>query len=262
MRNQTLSLLFAGLCLAAVPALCDELQDWEIDINASFYAGDLGNTFADVPGLNVSGFSTATGLGTMTLTITAPGAYYVGGYFFDPAATPFYNEYGVENGTPSGLSWQIDVPATVNLSGNGNNGPDVITGDMENQALLDTNYIPGTTSNYLNGCSAGADCNYAVSMAQALSFSVAANTEEVITFAFTSTNPGGFSLETVQPVDGNNTAETDVFYQVTAVNEPLGAPPPPGVPEPMSLILLATIAAVLAIATSGFKRISSKEGSK
>jgi hypothetical protein len=86
-------------------------------------------------------------------------------------------------------------------------------------------------------------------MGLGLSFTLASDFEEVITLTLSNTNPGGFSLETIQPSDsslgGGNANDVDLYYSESAVNECIpgsggcAAPPPPGVPEPGTLSLLA-----------------------
>jgi hypothetical protein len=77
-------------------------------------------------------------------------------------------------------------------------------------------------------------------MAQGFNFTLAANQEEVITLNFSNSNPGGFTLEDVHPVDGNNASETDLFYSASGVTETTG------VPEPPTIVLLAMGAVLLA----------------
>lgn len=245
--------------LFAAPAFCSSLQDWEFNVNGTDYYPLGGATLGTVPGLDASAFNSTTGLGTLTLTFNpgAAGNYFLGGWFFNPVAVPFYNEYGMVNGSAgAGQSWQIDVPEYDATSAN--LGPGTIIDNLANGTLDDTNHVPGTTTNYLSNCGANgggavnANCNDLVSMAQGFNFALDADQEEVVTFTLSSTNPGGFSLEDVHPVDGANATEADVFYAASAeavcVGANCGGPPPPTVPEPASLGLLATAGGTLVFA--------------
>jgi hypothetical protein len=260
MRSRTKFLIFAALfCITAQPAFSD-IQDWEFNINGTDYYPAGGATFASVPGLNVSGFNTTTGIGTITLTFDpgTGGNFYIGAWIWNPAGVPFYNEYGAVNGSAaSGQSWQIDVPE-YDVTNDSNHGPGTILDNLAAGALSDTNSIPGTTSNYLQNCGANGggaintSCNGDVSMALGFSFSLADSTqEEVITLNVSNSNPGGFSLEDVHPVDAANTSATDLYFSGSAVEQAVGSsgppPPPPAVPEPASYLLLATVAAFLGI---------------
>lgn len=260
MRYRTLCMTFAAvLCVAVAPAFCtSSLQDWEFNVNGTDYYPAAGNTLATVPGLNASAFNATTGQGTLTLTFDpgAAGSYYVGAWFFDPASVPFYNEYGVVNGAAaSGQTWQIDIPEYDATSANIGSG--TIIDNLAAGTLSDTNSVPGGLTNYLDNCgangggAANANCNDLVSMAQGFNFTLAANQEEVITLNLSASNPGGFTLEDVHPVDGNNSSATDVFYSASAATETVGGGGGGGgggstVPEPETWVLLAMSAVFLA----------------
>jgi hypothetical protein len=259
MRHRILFVGFAALlCIAAKPAFSDDLQDWEFNVNGTDYYPSGGATFGSVPGLDSSGFNSATGLGTFTLTFNpgAAGSYYIGAWFFDPVGVPFYNEYGAVNGSPAaGQSWQVDVPDYDSDS----NHTGTIIGNLEAGTLNDTNEIPGTADNYLGDCPSSpatpaSSCNDAVSMAQGFNFSLTANQEEVITLTLSSTNPGGFNLEDIHPIDGNNPSQAEVYYSASAVTEAsctVNCGPPPPIPEPASWSLFGT---AIAFVTVGMRR--------
>ena len=250
MRYFKFSLILAALCMVALPAFCGSLQDWEFNINGTDYYPLLGETFSSVPGLDASGFNATTSLGSFTLTFNpgVGGSYYVGAWFFDPSSVPFYNEYGAVNGSPAaGQQWQIDIPEYDATSANLGSG--TILDNLASGALNNTNSVTGTTSNYLFTCGANgsggpdATCNDLVSMAQGFNFGLTASQEEVITLNLLSTDPGGFSLEDVHPVDGANSSESDVYYQATAVTQGVGGGG--NTPEPGSWLLVATGVAFL-----------------
>jgi hypothetical protein len=236
-----IAIIAAGIFTTA--AFPSSLQDWEFNINGTAYYPAEGDTFASVPGLDASGFNSTTGIGTITITYDpgAAGSYYVGGFFFDPVGVPFYNEYGQVNGSPdAGQSYEIDVPE-YDVSSN-NHGLGTIVDDLAAGALTNTNTVPGTMTNYLNNCGANgggavtAACNDFVSMALGFNFSLTADQEEVITLDLSATDPGGFSLQDVHPIDGSNTTAASVFYSGSAIAECSrdcgGGGPPPPVPEP------------------------------
>ncbi len=115
-------LLLATMMAAPVVASADvELFDFAINLNGTV---SMGNS---LPGsVNISGFDTLTGLGSITITF-APGAagnYYLAGYFdheIDQFVNGFNNEMGQSFGTPvAGQSWEIDEPGfgTGNLFAN------------------------------------------------------------------------------------------------------------------------------------------------
>jgi hypothetical protein len=244
-----LAVVLAGMFVTS--AYPDSLQDWEFNVNGTTYYPSQPSTFASVPGLNAGGFNSATGLGTFQLTFSpgAAGTYFVGAFFFDPVGVPFYNEYGIVNGSAAaGQSWQIDNPQYDAISLN--HGAGTIIDNLAAGTLSNTNYITGTTSNYLHDCgangggAANTSCNDLVSMAMGFSFTLAAGQSETITLNLSSTNPGGFSLEDFHPVDGNNKSAAGVFYSGTAVT---GGGGPPHVPEPGSGSLAAMAVAVWAL---------------
>jgi hypothetical protein len=230
------------------------LQDFGVNINGTAYDyNNLGQTDpTTLPGMNASGFSTftsgdlaGTGLGTLTYTFNpgSAGSYFVNFYFDEEASVPFFNEFGTVNGSaPAGTSWEI---AQVNPSVGGiqfyNGSTQVLPNSLDN-----TNNLPGGNSNYLDNC-ATSPCNGDVATALGFNFTLAAGEEAVITIDQSTTNPGGFNLEEIHPVDPNNTSETDVFLNGSISIQPACTgpncgppPPPPGMPEPSTLILLGT----------------------
>lgn len=250
--------------LLGTPAFSASLQDWEFNINGTDYYPSGGSTFASVPGLNTSGYSSSQSLGSFAITYTAAstGTFYVGAYFDDPAGVPFYNEFGTQNGSAAtGQTWQIDIPEYSAVSKN--LGPGTIVDNLANASLDDTNHVPGGTSNFLLDCGANAangtantGCNDFVSMATGFSFSLSAGQTETITFTLSATNPGGFSLEDTNTEDtSNNNGTSNVFLSGSAVAgsapPPPPPPPPPGTPEPATWGLFATAGGILAL---GLKR--------
>jgi hypothetical protein len=223
------------LCLGALPAaFADDtsLQSSLIVINGTTYLDTLS-----VPGvITSSGFGPTTSpyLGTSTygavaVTVTNTGAstasFSVDGFFDAELSVPFFNEYANVNGTAAtGQTWEVGDP---NFSS--------IIGDTAADTLNNTNGIPAGTDN-----SSGTGTNGDVSFAMGFDFSLAAGQTETVTFDITTTNPGGFNIEQVHPVDGSNPSETDAYFSGTAVPGMVGPPPPPGMPEPGTLLMLGS----------------------
>ncbi len=255
-------ILAVGICVPA--AFSSSLQDWEFNVNGTDYFPSGGATLGTVPGLDSSGFNSTTGIGTLTLAYNpgVAGADYLGAFFYVPVGTPFYNEYGAVNGSAaSGQTWQIDVPEYDVNTGAGpyNHGAGTIVDHLANQSLNGTNSVPGTTANYLNDCgangggAANSACNDFVSMAEGFNFTLSAGFEEVLTLVLSNSNPGGFSLEDIHPVDGSNTSASAVYYsasvsQVCVDQSICGSmPPPPLSPEPATWSLAGLAMGFLAI---------------
>ena len=219
------------------------LQDFGVNINGTAYDyNNLGQTDpTTLSGMNATGFSTftsgddlGTGLGTMIYTFNpgVAGTYFVNFYFDEEASVPFFNEFGTVNGSaPAGESYEI---AQVNPSVGGIQFYNGSTQVLPN-VLDDTNHAPTGNTNYLDNC-ATAPCNADVATALGFDFTLTSGEEAVITVDQSTSNPGGFNLEQVHPVDPNNTSATDLFLNGNIVIEPTGVTP---APEPGSLSLLA-----------------------
>jgi hypothetical protein len=257
--------MMAGLAVIVAmtlgpPARADiALQDFGVNINGTTYDyNNLGQPdTTTLPGMNATGFSTftsgdglGTGLGTLIYTFNpgSPGSYFVNFYFDEEASVPFFNEYGRVNGSaPAGMSYEI---AGVNPSVGGIQFWNGTTQILPN-ALDDTNHVPGTSTNYLNNCAGGvaAGCNGDVAEALGFSFVLPAGDEAVITIDQSTSNPGGFNLQQVHPIDPNNASATDLFLSGSIDIQPSsGPPPPPAVPEPSTSVLFGTVVAILGYA--------------
>jgi len=192
--------------------------------------GDSGTGWS----ISSTGFSTGYGTLTVTLTAATGGTYYVDGYFDVDLSLPFYNEYAKVNGSPSsGQTWEVGgLVGSAACS-------DSACIDAGNNALSNTNGVPGTSDNESNSCT-GSSCNGDVAFAMGFGFSLAAGQAETVTFDITQTNPGGFNIEQIHPVDGTNSSETDAFFSGSAVAGTVGPPPPPPAPEPATLLMLGS----------------------
>jgi hypothetical protein len=239
-RKLAVALVVGALvCLAGVSsAFADSLQDSEININGTITPSSLVAT-----GVDASGFNTATGVGTITITVDGTDSCtscYVDVWLFEPAGVPDYNEYGATSGTAaSGQSWQIDIPDYLsdgNITG-------TILANTDANALDNTNNVPGTVDNFLGSCS-GASCNDLVSMALGFNFTnPGAGQEELITLDVNNTgcDAGSICLEDVHPPDPNNANGVTLYFSGTAVAQAAGTGGGGGtsVPEPSTWVMLA-----------------------
>lgn len=193
---------------------------------------------------------TTPGLGTVNYTFHgAPGSYSVTLYFDYDASTPNFNEYGtIHNGgsAQTGLSYEV-----FNANSTGTNimlyGAKGVAGGETYGNANGTNTVPGTTDNFLATCKS-ASCNADVGMALTYTFTLSANEYALLSAISSTTDPGGFSLETTHPVDANNTTASNVYltgdFSIKTGTPP---PPPPSVPEPATWTLMGTALALLAI---------------
>ena len=196
---------------------------------------------------------TTPGLGTVNYTFTgAPGNYTVSLYFDYDVSTPGFNEYGtINNGgsAQSGISYEIfnanSKSSNIVLYGATGTPGGETYGNANN-----TNGVPGTTDNFLNTCTAGAVCNADVGMALTYSFTLGANQSAVLTALASTSNPGGFSLETTHPVDANNTSASNVFLTGSyTINNGVVVG---NTPEPSTWVLLGT--AIMLFGAIGARR--------
>jgi hypothetical protein len=162
-------------------------------------------------GVDASLFDFSTGLGRLSVTVSAPGAHTVLAYFdheIDEGTNTFFNELGSTGGTPTaGQSWEIDEPGFV-------------FGDIY------ANWLAGSLDN-----STGFSTPDDVAMALGYDFVLAAGEQGLVTF-FTSTvnNSPGFFLRHFDP-----DSELELFFWSSLRIDGGGTP----VPEPGSLALLA-----------------------
>jgi hypothetical protein len=165
-------------------------------------------------GINLGGFNTATGLGTITATVIGAGSHYLIAFFdheIDEALNTFYNEYGAVNGVAAaGQSWEIDEPGYV-------------YGDIYE------NFKAGALDNS-NGVPSSAPDD--VSMALGWNFILALDGTETATITFVASTiaPSGFYLKQFDP-----DSKASIFLSSTLDIEGGGTPQ---VPEPGTLMLL------------------------
>lgn len=235
-----LTMLFGSPALFATSVL----YDYMMNVNGVTYCSpstvvagcSSTGGFSAVPGLVSSSFNTSDGQGTLILSYKpgAAGTYTVSTWIWDSVSDPVYNEYGAVNGSAAaGQSYQIDIPDYESDS----NHTGTIIANTKANALDNTNHIPGTSDDYLLECTTGSNCNDDTSMALGFKFTLTATQTEIITLTIGSSNPGGFSLEQIHPVDGNNRAASDLFFDGTAAlctTPSCAVKPPPTIPEPAS----------------------------
>jgi hypothetical protein len=226
-------LLFTLSLVSPVLADTTSLQSILTNVN--------GATFTDFTGYDTGVFNTLTGIGTLTYTFNpgAPGSYFFDVFFDHQLNLPFFNEYGTVLGADAaGQSHEIGDSFASNIYNH------VLAGG----ALPDTNTLPGTTSNFNNSC-VGANCNGDFAVAMGFAFTLAASQEEQITLSVSHTDPGsGLRLEDTHPVDGANPTALTLFISGSAQTCTVGScGSGTTVPEPSSLLLLATAVAGLMV---------------
>jgi hypothetical protein len=223
-----LVLAFSGfLILPAAFADTTSLHESLVAIDTNSYH----NNFALIPGINAAGFNSATGLGTLTFTISGAGAHKFDAFFDSNLNVPFYNEFGTTGGVAAaGQTWTIDDP----LAG-------TIFADTKAHNLDSINWIPGKTDNFNGTCASVydtttpgcANSNDDVSMAMGFSFNLLAGQTEIITLTLSHNAPGGgFFLHQIHPIDNNTSSQLDLYFSGTAATRGGGQ-----TPEPSSLLL-------------------------
>ena len=164
-------------------------------------------------GVNISGFDTGTGLGTILMTLSGAGAHYCSLFVdheIDESSNTFFNEFGTAAGAPvAGQSWEIDEPGYV-------------FGDIY------TNFVAGTLDN-----SSGVSPNSPDDVSMALGWNVTLASWESATAYFTlsETAPtSGFYLTHSDPDSGG------AVYFSSALN--VTGSPGGGVPDGGSTLAL------------------------
>lgn len=224
MKRVMQAMLGVALMVAPGRASADTIELASAVFNVD---GEVADSLVDgtplsgvLPGLDDSAFDYATGLGTITLTITGAGAHAVAGFFdfdiLDPlGSNTFFDDRGEALGTaPAGLGWEVDEPGAVF----GDILAHVMNGDPLDDAVFD-----------------GIITSDDVSMALGWNVVLAAGETAILTFATSLVDPGsGFRLRQFD-------ASSDEVFLWSSI-EVVATP----VPEPTLLLLFGSGALGLA----------------
>ena len=209
MKKLILALAFiaCGLC-SAVSQAAVLLADYRLNVD--------GLTSYTAAGVNLAGFNTTTGLGTIAATFTSPGLHYFGVFVdhdIDESPTTFFNELGSVTGVAaSGQTWEIDEPGFV-------------LGDIF------ANFGASTLDNTNNSMSPDD-----VSMALAWNFTLLANEQATITMLVSQTAPSsGFYLTQTDPG-----SLSSIYFSSGLSIVPTGGT----VPEPSSWLIILGLVGV------------------
>ena len=202
-----------ALCSSATIANATDYSITELLFNLdggiSDYYAPIGSP--SISGLDLSGFNTATGLGSIAYQVSGTGSHYVGAFFdneIDLAGNGYLNEIGSSHGSAlSGQTWEIDEPGYGGVGGYTGD----IYDDIINSAL--DNSVGTATAND-------------VSMAMAWSLTLASGETADISWLLGTTAPtSGFYLQQNDPDSG---ASIYLSGQLT-ING--GGQPPTGAPD-------------------------------
>jgi len=253
MKHLTVLLTVAILCslTPVVRASNIDLYDFAVSTSTGI-SGDWQDVSTTDPTM-ISGLSstmkccgdpsggTTPGLGALSYKFSgAPGTYTVSLYFDYDVSTPNFNEYGIINNAgsaQSGMSYEI-------FNANSTKSNIVLFGAIGTPggetfgAANDTNGVPGTTDNFLGTC-VGAGCNADVGVALTYNFTLGPMQYAILYADSSTTDPGGFSLETIHPIDANNSSAASVYLT--------GSYTISGGPEPATWTLLGGGLALLGI---------------
>ena len=175
--------------------------------------GAVSNNSAPA-GVNISGFDTGTGLGTILMTLSGVGAHYCSLFVdheIDESINTFFNEFGTAAGAPvAGQSWEIDEPGYV-------------FGDIY------TNFVAGTLDKLIFGGTMSGPED--ISMALGWNVTLASWESATAYFTLSETAPtSGFYLKHSDPASGG------AVYFSSALN--VTGSPGGGVPDGGSTLAL------------------------
>ena len=230
MRLPTLTIFATTLFALSIPASADvSLADWCVNANGNIDVCNGGASPGGNASVNVSGFDTtlepgSNTLGSIVVTINTTGivgaAVYMD-YDVDFATLGFDQDFGTPVGSPSGTqSYDLDTPPNPYNEMSGN--PIL--------PLSDSNTV-GTPSGSPPCC----DVSWALEEHGFLDPTLYSGI--IFTFTVSTTAPtSGFYLQQTDTDTGDSIYLSDTYSVI-----PLSGPPP-AVPEPSSILLLATAA--------------------
>jgi hypothetical protein len=259
------------VALGMAPSMFADITDYMLNINGTTYcpSGTIDvcsnpGGFAAAPGVasNLDVSFDGTGLGSVSFTYNpGPGTFNVNLWLFEqlsgslggPSGPP-YNEFGqVSAASPFSdathtQTYEIDVPDYEAFPGDPNTSAvGNIIANTAASTLDDGNHVPGNLDCTDPLSTPDPSCNDFTSMALGLNFTLGLDEKELITFKVSTTPPpSGFYLEQTHPANDpngtGNTPEIDYYFTGSATTESIvtGA-----VPEPGSILLLATLAGIL-----------------
>ena len=204
-----LGILVAALLAVAAWTAPGQAVDYRLFESAFNVDGTVST-----PGASGS-FDAATGLGSLSVSVTGVGAHYVALFVdhdIDETVNTFFNESGAVSGAPgAGLSWEIDEPGYAF----GNIYANFLAKSLDNSVF-------GGVSDKIDD----------VAMALGWDFILADGETAAITFTLGTAAPGGFYLT---QLDLDSQA---ALYFTTGLEIRGGGIP--GVPEPATLLLLGS----------------------
>ena len=222
----TLAIVAAAMALAGASAEAGvinlDLFEWAVNIDGAV----ADSAFSDpIPaGVNIAGFDTNIGLGTVTVNLSGAGSHHVGLFVdheIDEPTNTFFNEYGSTSGSAtSSQSWEIDDPFFGDIYAN-----------FYASSLDSSNAVPSISPND-------------VSMALAWDFILSPLESSLITFSVDQAAPSsGFYLIQTDP----DTSYSLYFTSSLAVRS---------VPEPATVFLLGVGLAALGVVYRHRSRVS------
>ena len=108
----TAALLICAFQIGRAQAADINLFDFAINIDGSVSRPTQGDPVPS--GVNLAGFDSSSGLGTVVFSHSGAGAHYFSGFFdheIDESVNTFFNELGSVFGVPgAGQTWEVDEP--------------------------------------------------------------------------------------------------------------------------------------------------------